>query len=299
MVALIGNLPIGCSLRSGNAAPGFQIKEFTENTISILEESQIKVGRVISDAAGYTVDLFKFLDSKNIKFIVRFPYKPGFKRFEKALCNYNEWRETKIPTAKGILKGDIGEIEYNMYDRKKNIPGSEMRRVVVFRRALVKPATEKEIKLSKKAKKYEKLIAKKYKSYEEKDHPDGWIKIGEYSYKLIITSDFEKTSEDIIIEYNKRGAAERQFAHMKKDFAWKYPPFMRMNENAVFVIAAAIANNLYRGVAMWLKSKIPQITLKSTLEEFIHLFIRVSFEIIEKNNYAYFNTEIPFDKIKF
>ena len=77
-----------------------------------------------------------------------------------------------------------------------------------------------------------------------------WKEIDGYYYKFFITNYFKKSSEELIIEYNKRGNSERKFSFIKNDFGWRLPPFMHMNENTVFMIASALANNVFRGMVV-------------------------------------------------
>ena len=87
-------------------------------------------------------------------------------------------------------------------------------------------------------------------------------------------------------EYNRRGAAERNFSFLKRDFGWSMPPFMNMNENLVFLIAAALANNLFRSVVK-LYNKTIGLKLTARLREFIYLIISVSCEYIGGGVYKF------------
>ena len=116
------------------------------------------------------------------------------------------------------------------------------------------------------------------KPYEDKN----WKKIDGYLYKFFITNDFEKTSEGIVNEYNKRGNAERKFSFLKNDFGWRLPPFMNMNENTVFMIAAALANNIFRGIVKLFKKTIPTLRLNARLPAFIFEFISVGCSYVNR-----------------
>ncbi|MBK9672311.1 MAG: hypothetical protein IPO70_08655 [Bacteroidetes bacterium] len=303
MVALIGALPVNISLRSASGGAHFKLHEFVKSTFTLADESKITIGRFISDGAGYLKNTLEYLHNRDVKFLVRFTYKKTNKKFAKAFKEYSEWKKATIKTTTQTLNCEVGEIPYKMWDHPQHRRGypSPTYRVIVLKRP-----TDDTLKLNdqeayklKLAERADRDAFQQMQRLEETGNPnaDGWTEINGYKYIFIITNDFDKAPQDLAVEYNKRGNAERQFSHMKKDFAWKYPPFMYMNANAVFLIVAAIANNIFRGVAIWLNKQIPQIDLKATLEEFSNLFVRVCFEVID-DDYVYFTTEIAFEKIK-
>lgn len=304
MVALIGALPVNISLRSGNAMANFRMHEFVKDTLALAKESNIKIGRFISDGAGYLYNTLEFLHNQEIKFLVRYTYKKTNKEFARTFKACNNWRKTRIKTTTQTIECEVGDVPYKMWDDPKirrAYPSPTYR--VVFAR---KPTEETLKRIA--PKDYETKASEKEKQdpfkrrqlLEQPGNPnaESWTVIDGYRYTFIITNDFEKSSEDLIMEYNKRGNAERQFSHMKKDFAWKYPPFMKMDANTVFLIVAAISNNILRGTRNWLKKQIPEIDLKATLDEFINKFVRIAFEVIDEN-YYFFNTKYAFEKIKF
>jgi len=124
----------------------------------------------------------------------------------------------------------------------------------------------------------------------------GWVNYKGYDYKLIITNDFKKSPEELILEYNKRGGAERNFEFMKNEFAWELPPFGNMNENTIFLIAASLTNNLYRGVVVIFRKEIPSLRLNARLSTFQFEFINVSCFIIE-GMYDFGNVDIAYEKL--
>ena len=123
-----------------------------------------------------------------------------------------------------------------------------------------------------------------------------WKTYKQYKVKLIITNDLKSSPEEIIMAYNKRGDAERKFDFMKNDFGWEYPPFMRMNENAVFMIAAALANNIFRGMVILFKKFVPELRLNARLREFQFFFINVACALIN-NQYIFYDPDIPYDEL--
>lgn len=123
-----------------------------------------------------------------------------------------------------------------------------------------------------------------------------WKDYKRYKLKIIITNDWKKTPEEVVFEYNKRGGAERKFDFMKNDFGWKLPPFMKMNENAVFMIASALANNIFRGMVELFKKQVPELKSNARLKEFQFIFIDVACSVIDKT-YVFFNTNIAYEKL--
>jgi hypothetical protein len=106
-----------------------------------------------------------------------------------------------------------------------------------------------------------------------------------------------KDPKELLLEYNKRGGSERNFDYIKNDFAWRWPPFMHINQNTVFLIAAAMANNLFRGAINLFKSVVPQLRVNMRFRTFKYIFIDVACELIN-GIYEFDNTKVPFEKIK-
>lgn len=299
MICLIGDLPVFISMRNGDAASRFQIPECIKNCISILEESKIKVGRVISDAAGYSKEAFEMLNNKGIKFLVRFPYTVKMETFKIELSKCNSWRKTEIDTANFNWQCEIADIPYKMFDLPVEHRTSPTWRVVAIRIPTIETLKKLDIKEFERKqliqKKLKVLSDKKVLKEQGKPFTDtNWKEIDGYMYKFFITNDYKKTSEALVIEYNKRGNAERKFTFMKNDFAWKLPPFMNMNENTVFLIAAALANNVFRGMVSVFKKKIPQLRLNARLRDFQFVFIDVACAYIDKT-YIFYNTDIEYE----
>lgn len=124
-----------------------------------------------------------------------------------------------------------------------------------------------------------------------------WKNIDGYTYKFYVTNDFKKPAEEIVREYNKRGDAERKFSYMKQEFGWRLPPFQWMAENNVFLIAASLANNIFVGMKIMFKKKIPKhINIKARLKDFQFTFIDVACAYVDKI-YTFYNTDIEYHKL--
>ena len=69
---------------------------------------------------------------------------------------------------------------------------------------------------------------------------------GEYTYRCILTNDWDMTDEEVILHYNKRGTAEQVFDRQNNDFGWAHLPKSFMNQNTVFLLLTAMAANFYQ-----------------------------------------------------
>jgi hypothetical protein len=295
MACLINELPVFISMRDGYANSHFEFNDCLKNCLTLMKESKIKIGRVISDSAGYNKEAFEMLHSKGIKFLVRFPFQSKMENFKAGLKACSNWRKTEIATANFNWVCEVGDVPYKMHDHYSLKSVSPTWRVVAMRiplRELDEDAREvKRIN----TKKLMKLARMNKLKEAGKPYSEGkWTIIGRYMYKFFITNDYSKQAEELIQEFNKRGFAERVFSFMKQDFAWKLPPFMNMNENTVFMIAASLANNIFRGVVIQFKKHIPKLRLNARLKEFQFIFIDVACAFIDKT-YIFYNTDIEYE----
>jgi hypothetical protein len=72
-------------------------------------------------------------------------------------------------------------------------------------------------------------------------------------------------------------------------------PFMNMDANAVYLIVQALTNNIFRGMVILFKEKIPQLKLTARLKQFQRVFIMVVCSYINKEFIFY--TDMPYEKI--
>ena len=71
---------------------------------------------------------------------------------------------------------------------------------------------------------------------------------GEYTYRCILTNDYESSVRDIVEFYNKRGGKERIFDDMNNGFGWNRLPKSFMAENTVFLLLTALIRNFYKTI---------------------------------------------------
>lgn len=296
MICLIGNLPVFVEMRNGNSIADFRIKETIESCLDLLDEAGIKVKKVRTDGAGYRKDLIKMLENRNVQFVTGSPvnnsHKAMHKQFEAA-----EWKDVIIETANAYKECQMGEIQYTMHDCEFPI------RIIALRIPSEQKLTDlleaEEIKHLQTIKsKLEDLNNRgRLKRNNKRYVSTIWNSIRDYQYKMIATNDFETSGEELFYLYNQRGDAERQFSFMKNDFGWNLPPFMYMNENTVFFIVSALANNVFRAIAKIFNEHIDEVELNARVRRFQKAFINTVAIYID-GDWTFYNTKIDFEKIK-
>lgn len=117
---------------------------------------------------------------------------------------------------------------------------------------------------------YRLVIQRQKRSNGEKD-----LFQGEYTYRCILSNDWERTEEEIIKFYNDRGASEKTFDQMNNDFGWKYLPCSFMKENTVFLLLTAMAKNFYTYLIHKISEVMDDIEPVSRLKKFVFRFISV------------------------
>ena len=127
------------------------------------------------------------------------------------------------------------------------------------------------------------IIAEKWKGVacrlviQRQKRPDGEQDIweGEYTYRCIMTNDYESTPEEIVDFYNKRGAKERIFDDLNNSFGWNRLPKSFMNENAVFLLITALIRNFYQFLVKAKELKSFGLKPTSRMKDFTFKFISV------------------------
>ncbi|HXD92327.1 MAG TPA: hypothetical protein VNX01_03900 [Bacteroidia bacterium] len=234
--------------------------------------------------------------TRGIKFNISTPVNAQFKSMLRSIENYDKWKSVELETGRSFRKCEVGAVKYKMTDLPHEL------RIVIGRELTSSTRNNREDAEDKQRREMVegklKVLAKKGKlKKQDRKYSDGeWKPYKDYKLKLLITNDFVKAPDRLILEYYKRGNAERKFDAMKNNFAWNLPPFSRMNENTVFMIMAAIANNVFRAMLTKFADKIKQLKKTFRLKEFIDVFIKAECEII-KNTYVFANTQIEFEKL--
>lgn len=100
-------------------------------------------------------------------------------------------------------------------------------------------------------------------------------KDAEYSYRCILTDDWDNSEKAIIEYYNKRGASERNFDCLNNDFGWAHLPFSFLNENTVFMIATAILKNFHLYFLGVLRGRAEGVDCGTRIKRFVRRFVNV------------------------
>ena len=98
---------------------------------------------------------------------------------------------------------------------------------------------------------------------------------GEYTYRCILTNDYESSERDIVEFYNLRGGKERIFDDMNNGFGWNRLPKSFMAQNTVFLLMTAIIRNFYKAIIQKLDVKKFGLKRTSRIKTFVFKFISV------------------------
>ena len=98
---------------------------------------------------------------------------------------------------------------------------------------------------------------------------------GEYTYRCILTNDYESSARDIVEFYNLRGGKERIFDDMNNGFGWNRLPKSFMAQNTVFLLMTAIIRNFYKAVIRKMDVKKFGLKHASRIKTFVFKFISV------------------------
>ena len=98
---------------------------------------------------------------------------------------------------------------------------------------------------------------------------------GEYTYRCILTNDYDSSTRDIVEFYNKRGGKERIFDDMNNGFGWNRLPKSFMPENTVFLLLTALIPTFYKTILSKLDTKAFGLKETSRIKAFVFSFISV------------------------
>lgn len=296
MICLIDELPVYICMRNGGSNATFYLKESLEQCLDIMSQNKIIIDKVIIDGAGYDRKVTNLLHERGIKFNIHTPFNWTFKTMMRSIDSPENWEKVEVETGHNFRNCEIKEFPYAMTGEQNTF------RLIVAKvptrkgRELLEDIDEKQrrkyVEEKMKVLSNKNLLKRENKTY----NLGKWKERKNYKYKLIITNDCSLTPLELLIEYNKRGNAERKFDFMKNDFGWKYPPFMKMNQNTVFMIAAAMANNIFRGVVATFKEKLPELDIKNRIGKFKRLFIDVVCYFVN-GKYEFINQKFAYEKI--
>ena len=98
---------------------------------------------------------------------------------------------------------------------------------------------------------------------------------GEYTYRCILTNDYESSAREIVEFYNFRGGKERIFDDMNNGFGWNRLPKSFMAENTVYLLLTALIRNFYKAIIQRLDVKKFGLNTTSRIKAFVFRFISV------------------------
>ena len=99
---------------------------------------------------------------------------------------------------------------------------------------------------------------------------------GEYTYRCILTNDYESSAREIVEFYNLRGGKERIFDDMNNGFGWDRLPKSFMAENTAFT---ALIRNFYKAIIQRLDAKRFGLNATSRIKAFVFKFISVPAQV--------------------
>jgi len=97
-----------------------------------------------------------------------------------------------------------------------------------------------------------------------------------FTYRTILTNDWQSTEKEVIEYYNQRGGSEKIFDIMNNDFGWSHMPFSFLNENAAFMIITAMVKNFYNYFVALVSKVFVGINPTTRLKRFVFRFISVA-----------------------
>lgn len=97
-----------------------------------------------------------------------------------------------------------------------------------------------------------------------------------FTYRAILTNDWQNDEKQIIEYYNQRGKSEKLFDVMNNDFCWKHLPCSFIEENTSFLIITALIKNFYNYLVAKISEVFSDIKPTTRLKRFIFRFISVS-----------------------
>ena len=98
---------------------------------------------------------------------------------------------------------------------------------------------------------------------------------GEYTYRCILTNNYESSVRDIVEFYNLRGGKERIFDDMNNGFGWNRLPKSFMAQNTVFLLMTAIIRNFYKAIILKMEVKKFGLKRSSRIKTFVFKYVSV------------------------
>ncbi|WP_421921238.1 IS1380 family transposase [Marinifilum sp.] len=253
-VGIIGSDIVGIQNRNGNSV-AYALQEKTlETMFENLRQEGISIDAFRADSGSYKFDIINTVNRYVNKFYVRIKMRPSIYQ---AINKVNNWKEIKTKDGRTLFRGS-----------SKFTP---------FKRAAQNQK--------------QKGLLKEYRIVVTKENNlDGQLNVFTNEacvYSCIMTSDFEKTDDEIVFFYNQRGTIEREFDVLKNDFGWRHLPFSKLEQNTVFLILTAMCRNLYDYIIQKFSSRYQNLKSNFRIKKFIFRFICIPAKWISHARYKY------------
>ena len=262
LVCSINNIVVSVSVRSGNSGPMWNQLTTLKSTIEMLRDRfNITIDTIRIDGGGYMKELFNYITSQNMKFIIGAKWAKGtYKQFDNAF-----WEKGILETSTHKWDAEFAIVPFHLTDSK-----------ITYYMCASRVKAEERMKNEK-----------------EIDFPTKWKLVDGYYYKFIINTEKYVSPKEIVYKYHFRSIAESVFCHLKQSFGWTHPPFGKINENSVYFIITAIASNIYQGLLKYFSKKIYSIEPNILFKTFYDIFICVCFSYDEKEKrYSFKRTKV-------
>lgn len=122
-----------------------------------------------------------------------------------------------------------------------------------------------------------------------------------YTYRCIITNDWESEEKSVIETYNKRVARERDFDRLNNDFGWKHLPGSFLKESTMYMILTAFCMNFFSYFIRAVSSVFTSLSPTSRIKKLVFHFTAVCAKWTRTARRWWLNlyTDLPYDKLSF
>ncbi len=113
-VAFIDKLCVGVEGRLGNVSPKYKILDFYKKTIKNLEKNNIQVDKIRIDAAGYSAEIFDYLNSTGKQYYIRAHRTVKLKNLYNN-TNESDWQKAEMELSEYCGEYLFYSVEHELY----------------------------------------------------------------------------------------------------------------------------------------------------------------------------------------
>lgn len=249
-VAIVGNDIVGVQNRNGNSVAYALQDETLKVIFENLQSEGIQVKNFRADSASYNLNILSLVNQYVDNIFVRVKMSQSVYEVINSIEN---WTQINTKDGRTLFRGS------NIFMPFK------------------KTAREQ----------HKKDLLKEYKIVVTKEaNHDGQLNMYTNEacvYGCVMTSDFDKSDDEIVCFYNQRGATEREFDVLKNDFGWQHLPFSKLEQNTVFLILTAICRNLYNYIICHFSKIYKHLKANFRIKKFIFRFICIPAKWIKRS----------------